>query len=221
MNNNLRKVIFTLFALSLLSLSVSAQLKVGVQAGMNASQIHGDGFATNGLKSGFQIGATVDYQLKNHWVLKSGLSFVQQSGSLRENGNTDGSYFFHQINPRINYLVVPLKVGYNIHVNDHINIIPSIGIYGAYGLSGSNSNIEQKELDATNKYPKIDYIKWNPYNSEHIKFKRADFGVTGGADMVLDKHVFISINYLYGLKDLEPTKKFKNTSLQLSVGYIF
>jgi hypothetical protein len=212
-----------LFVLCLtVSTGMSAQLKIGVLGGMNASQVHGDGFATNGLKSGFQIDAILGYHTKGHSMYISGLRFIQRGGALRENGSPLGSYIYHQINPRLNYLEIPLKYGYDIKINNHCNLIPTIGVFWAHGISSSSSKVDYKySFTGESKYPDIKYVSWNPYNNDYLKFNRNDFGLNAGLIMTMDKHVVISFEYEHGLKKLQSQLKTKDSSLMLSVGYLF
>ena len=56
-------------------LPLSAQVKVGVEGGMNLSHylVSGsDGYKAEqvgGMKPGFQLGVTVDYEIGKHWML--------------------------------------------------------------------------------------------------------------------------------------------------------
>ena len=64
-----------------LSLQVSAQVKIGVDAGMNLTHFKShysrEAQKVGGMGAGFQIGGTVDYEFKRHWMLMSGVSFMQ------------------------------------------------------------------------------------------------------------------------------------------------
>ena len=70
-------------------LPLSAQVKVGVEGGMNLSHylVSGsDGYKAEqvgGMKPGFQLGVTVDYEIGKHWMLMSGLSWLQNRSTMK------------------------------------------------------------------------------------------------------------------------------------------
>lgn len=63
--------------ITLCSLPVAAQVKLGIEAGANLSNYitdsHSNPSDSKNMKVGFQAGLTVDYEFQNHLMLMSGL----------------------------------------------------------------------------------------------------------------------------------------------------
>ena len=77
-----RITLFLLLALYL-SLQAFAQIRIGVDAGMNLTHFKSsDNYVQKigGMGTGFQIGGTLDYEFKKHWMLMSGVSFKPKAG---------------------------------------------------------------------------------------------------------------------------------------------
>ena len=82
------KMIVVVVLAAMCVLPLSAQVKVGVEGGMNLSHylVSGsDGYKAEqvgGMKPGFQLGVTVDYEIGKHWMLMSGLSWLQNRSTM-------------------------------------------------------------------------------------------------------------------------------------------
>ena len=62
------------------------QVKFGVEAGGNWSHYKNDKSKAEQVGSmggGFQLGGTVDYEFKHHWMLMSGLTWMQTRSSMK------------------------------------------------------------------------------------------------------------------------------------------
>lgn len=83
------KMIVVVVLAAMCVLPLSAQVKVGVEGGMNLSHylVSGsDGYKAEqvgGMKPGFQLGVTVDYEIGKHWMLMSGLSWLQNRSTMK------------------------------------------------------------------------------------------------------------------------------------------
>ena len=163
---------FTLFLLLALylSLQVSAQVRFGVDAGMNLTHFKSSSNykaqKVGGMGAGFQIGGTVDYEFKRHWMLMSGASFMQTQSKMEMSYNMLPRFPDAKI--KLNHIVIPLKVGYNIQISKKLSLIPSIGVYGSYNFSAGkcpldiNSTSDGKE--------NIKHVSWNPMKGYLTRF---------------------------------------------------
>lgn len=94
-------------------LPLSAQVKVGVEGGMNLSHylVSGsDGYKAEqvgGMKPGFQLGVTVDYEIGKHWMLMSGLSWLQNRSTMKMMDHM--VTYFPKTEIKMNNLILPLK----------------------------------------------------------------------------------------------------------------
>lgn len=223
----------------LVSLTASAQVKFGVEAGMNASQTLSGAYAeTNGRVSGFQVGATVDYQFSKHWALMSGLSFVQKGGELNQNlfvsGGNGTSFLlaappFDRISLKMNYIELPLKIGYSFRVSDNLILIPSIGVYGAYGFNAKSCALNALHVKGNRNFEYAP-TQWKPFDgysdpadsrSRLDKVSRWDLGGVVGVKAVISDHYTASFNYSQGIRKVQRELELRNSSFQLSVGYRF
>lgn len=229
-----------LFALALaivFVLPASAQVKLGIEGGLNSSQTPSSKKPeTNGRISGFQLGGTVDYKFRNNLIIMSGLSFVQKGGQLsQELFINAGSVIqlrattpFPSISTTLNYIELPLKVGHSYQLSKDLCLIPSIGAYGAYGFNAGNCSLDVFR-SSTEKGETI-HAKWKPFDgytdsqdkrATLDKFNKFDIGAVIGVKAVILEHYSASLNYSHGLKDAQKQLGLRNSNLQLSVGYIF
>ena len=100
----------------------------------------------------------------------SGLSFLQKGGELNREltvnaGRVDlyqAGPAFNHISFKMNYLELPLKLGYKFQLGDKLDLIPSIGIYGSYGFNAGNCS-----LDVYHSYENYGaYVpaQWKPFD---------------------------------------------------------
>ena len=110
------KMIVVVVLAAMCVLPLSAQVKVGVEGGMNLSHylVSGsDGYKAEqvgGMKPGFQLGVTVDYEIGKHWMLMSGLSWLQNRSTMKMMDHM--VTYFPKTEIKMNNLILPLKMGY-------------------------------------------------------------------------------------------------------------
>lgn len=229
---------FTLFLLLALylSLQVSAQVRFGVDAGMNLTHFKSSSNhkaqKVGGMGAGFQIGGTVDYEFKRHWMLMSGASFMQTQSKM------EMSYGmlprFPDAKIKLNHIVIPLKVGYNIQINKKLSLIPSIGVYGSYNFSAGKCPLEiHSPTDG-----KMIHEKWNPMEGYSAKFpignspgyysfvdldalRHWTYGGIAGLKAIISKHYTVSFQYNEAIKQIQGQCSIRDYGYQLSVGYMF
>ncbi len=217
------KLVFMFVMASLFVTTLSAQVRVGVDAGANASKFVGKGSspAVKGdWKLGYQIGVNASYEFQNHWMLLSGLSFIQRSGDLQL-GVYDATGNVGMIHPKvatkINYLQVPLKVGYNIHISNRFSLIPNAGLYAAYGWGAGACDLKTGSGSVS--------TTWKPLQGKPEyglePFRRWDWGGTAGVKAVVNQHYTIDLNYSLGILKAQTDYSLRNSTFQLSVGYLF
>ena len=67
---------------------------------------------------------------------------------------------FPKTDTKINNLILPLKIGYNFHITERFCLMPSIGLYAAYGFSAGNSSLEIVQPDGEGA--RTETHQWNP-----------------------------------------------------------
>lgn len=212
----------------LFALPAAAQVKLGVEAGANLSNYltsnHSLPAGSKDMKVGFQAGLTADYEFQNHLTLMSGLYFIRKGGNMKlgEDYGQKPFYRYPNVEAKMNYLQIPVKLGYSFHVNDHLSLIPYVGLYAAYGFSGGKSSIQVVDNG------KVTDGEWKPLDGYgHSSglmipgFRRWEVGAVAGVKAVLGKHYTISFDYNIGLNKAQKTYGLRNSTFQLSVGYRF
>ncbi|WP_417602468.1 porin family protein [Owenweeksia hongkongensis] len=217
------KNISKLFSLGLLlcASTVTFGQKINAAAGLNFSSIMQSADASAGImpdpkiKTGFHVGATVDYPLTDLISVDAGLLFssmgykVDQTVTVVDFKGTISTY----------YLTIPILAKANFEVAD-IQTFVGVGPYIGVGLFG-NSETETTSFFGTQKSD--DKIEWGNEKDED-QLKRLDFGLQAKAGVEFDK---ISVAFFYGLGLINIATEnsgngdltAKNTVFGLTVGY--
>lgn len=155
-----------LFCLYLISLNVSGQIhSIGVQGGMNLSNISHDFIKNSNYRKGISAGVNYEFQFSKHLLIGADLMYVQKGyhGDLiftDQDGVVIGSSLTKD---HYNYISLPLKAGYvignRIKVYAKIGISTSLVIKAKSIIPEFNSYWQQSgdyEVDYTGKAKKID-----------------------------------------------------------------
>lgn len=226
----MKKVITFILSVFALSFSVSAQhVRLGVETGANLSHFKSSGEyhaqKKGGMGAGFQIGGTVDYEFKHHWMLMSGVSFMQTKSNMKLADNT--IFHFPDTEIKLNHLMLPIKIGYNISICKGLRIAPFIGIYGSYNFNAGSSSL--KAGNKTNKWKPMNGYSYSLPNTDitydykaTIKpFSHWTYGAMVGVKAVVADHYTISFQYNEAIKEIQNQCNLRNYGYQLSVGYQF
>lgn len=123
-------------------------------------------------------------------------------------------YRYPDVEVKMNYLQIPVKLGYNFHINDKLSLIPNVGLYAAYGFNAGESDL-QMVGDG-----KLIHAGWKPLDGygntsdQAIRgFNHWDVGATAGIKAVIGKHYTISFDYNIGLN--KSTKYIRITKLYI------
>ena len=219
-----RITLFLLLALYL-SLQAFAQIRIGVDAGMNLTHFKSsDNYVQKigGMGTGFQIGGT----------LMSGVSFMQtQSRMEMEYGMLPR---FPDAKIKLNHIVIPLKVGYKFKISKTLSLIPSVGMYASYNFSAGDCPLDIKSPADGKKI----HEKWNPMKGYTDAFYISDlpyelyrinlnplrhwtYGGIAGLKAVIGRHYTLSFQYYEAIKRIQYQCSIRDYGYQLSVGYIF
>ena len=227
----MKKLLFVLSVL-LCACHASAQVKVGVEAGANLSRFVGSSSLPSEKKAkmGVQLGVNLDYEFMNHWLLMSGLTFIQTQGELKLGENYNGvqgdSYMnptafmkFPEVQTKVNYLQVPLRLGYQFCLNESLCVIPSVGGYVAYGFGAGKCDLKVKDGETG----KISSTQWRPLDGKEEQgleaFRSWDWGATAGVKAVWKQHYTFSFDYSIGAKKALADYGLRNSTYRVSLGY--
>lgn len=204
----------------LIGVSANAQDKpliFGVKAGMNLSNVSGDGAKGSDAKIGFNVGLTLDYALSQDLYLMTGLEFTMK-GAKDEGSISEGGVSFtgkETSNPM--YLQVPIHIGYKFAIADNTNLVLHVGPYIAYGIAGKYKLEGTGSVEGISGQikPEVDFF------SDNIA-KRFDFGLGLGVGVEFGKFG-VGLGYDLGLANISQNKdaKLRNMNAYLTVGYKF
>lgn len=210
----MKKGLLLLAAVAVALSAGAQQLQWGVHVGLNLAderaKADGGSVSTEShaqFQAGFSVAAPLTQNIPLY--LQTGLDFTGRGG---ESGGTADNLY---------YLQLPVTVSYHFDIGRIVSIRPEVGVYYALGLF---SNIREdgeavKDMNGDN----IDYFK--EYDGQRA-FKRSDFGLRFGADVVLGNHYSIGLGYDLGLlninKDMfDSGVKVRNGVFYIRAGYNF
>jgi hypothetical protein len=205
------KVLAITAALFLTTISVNAQLQLGVKGGLNLSTVSGlkdvrtlsgaAGYSTS-FATGFHFGVMLRYDLPVKFFVQPELLFSRQG--IREQASGEKAE-----TTCLNFLQLPVYAGYKIGIVPGVGIVLGAGPYLAHRITGINSVVYGKNED----------------------FKRFDAGLSAMCGVRIT-NLLVTVGYDFGLLDqmdtdaLSTTSVIKNVSVKnrnakASVGFFF
>lgn len=193
------KKIKLLVILSLACLSGAAQVRWGVEAGVNVSH----GFETSKTMTGFNVGATTSYDFNSRWMAEAALKIGSQpcgdkyiGGYANPSLQTKSDRTIHDTEYKPYYLTLPIRIGYRLQLTKDIDLLigagPTIGL-GLFG-KGTVRDIPQSETPT----PITTYKSNNLFNSNSevlFSASRFEYGANAKIAFELSRHYDIGINY--------------------------
>lgn len=165
-------------------------IKIGVKLGANLNKLDGQSFK-NGFKLGYLAGGFVDLKLAKSISLQPELLFSQTTSTVSSNiFNADQAKALN-----LHYMSIPIMVNYKLLPMLKLQVGPQFGI-----LLNNNESI---------------------LRTGEKSFKNGDFSAVVGAQVDIFKFN-AGLRYVIGLanlNDLPNQEKWKNQSIQLSIGY--
>lgn len=184
-------------------------------------------------KPGFQVGVLANCHFSKSLYLQSGLSLTTK-GTRHEGaevwiGSTNPPVTYYETTTRQTYLQVPLKVGYQLHLNAQSALFVYAGPYAAYGIGGKEI-IKSRTVSSSENIPheKITTDTFGDRTTATNGFTRWDYGLIFGLGTSYRK-LSLAVAYEPGLANIGENKDssasldrtYKNRNLSLTVGYNF
>lgn len=150
-----------------------------------------------------------------HAGLKAELGFMSSnSGPYLDAAllySTKGAKLTDNANLRVNYLELPVHIGYKIGLGEHFGLFAHVGPYVGYGLS------------ATAEFGDLSYKLFDEKTESPWMMKRFDAGVSAGVGVEMVKNFQVSLNYSKGLTNIAKTEQAKitNSNVSVSLAYMF
>lgn len=204
---------------------VNAQLRYGINAGLNHSTWKGDavgsienfvelsnGYITQQARNGIYAGGFLEMPLGGKISLQPGVYYSQKGYALK--GSLTGDKFnFLGVNARAelqsHYIDIPLVVKAEIAKGLHVYAGPQLSY-----LVKNNLRMDAVLLG-------FSLLKTNMDVTDN--FNRADIGITGGASYTFDNGFSVNAGYDHGLSRLDKNSNFKsyNRTFKVGVGFKF
>ncbi len=180
---------------------------------------------------GFQLGGTVEYTTSKSWVWMSGLSWSQTQSDMNLRMQR-----FPDTTIKLNSLSIPVKIGYTFRINDGLNVVPYVGIYGSYNFSAGKSTVGISYWEGNTVVNKQD--KWDPMDGFAYNFpgnnpdipeyavaiqacRHWTYGAVGGVKAVVRNRYVLNLSYQEEIKKIMSQGGLRRYGVQLSVGYLF
>ena len=204
---------------------VNAQLRYGINAGLNHSTWKGDavgsienlvdladGYITPQARNGFYAGGFVEMPLGGKISIQPGVYYSQKGYALK--GSIAGDKFdFLGVSARAelqsHYIDVPLVI--------KAEIAKGLQVYAGPQLSYLVKNNLRMDAGLLG----FSLLKTNMDVTEN--FNKADIGLVGGASYTFDNGFSINAGYDHGLSRLDKNGNFEsyNRTVKIGVGYRF
>lgn len=197
---------------------------LGAKAGLNISSAGGD-YSDAKSRVGYNFGIIADYNFSKSVFFRTGLDFTSKGakykyfwGNIESDGTgTQKNYY------RLNYLQLPLSIGYRMAATNNINLIIHAGGYLAYGVYAREKYTSHSWCGTPPVSPDVEMINKGFDDSGMHAF---DAGLLGGVGFEYKQYMLL-INYDLGLYNTmsglydggDPS--WKNRNWSFSLGYKF
>lgn len=190
--------------------TVNAQIRFGVKAGANASQLYTSG-ASIGLNAdqykfrfSYHFGGVMEYSFSDMFAIQPELMYMNQGANLK----SDNSFGMADGHVTLNSIQLPVNVKASFPLGKN-KLYVYAGPYVGYNIYGkARGKIDGNKQDAS-------------LFSKGSDMKRLDYGVGMGVGIEVNKFT-IGVGNQFGLCDInDATGKMKAGNITLSVGYFF
>jgi hypothetical protein len=193
----MRKLIIII--LSLFPILTIAQVRTGVRGGINLTNFvyrpayQGDTKGAGALLFRFNAGLQLEIPLndEDNWFLYTGPYYNGKGNRVRVKYRTP---HFDTIVTYLNYIELPLTVGYKIRSVSNSRITAGAGIYAAYGFKGRVEYHGSPERTKYNLHQKDSY------------YKRLDFGFSVSGIYEYKEKTGIRFDYSRSIPDISRNK---------------
>ncbi len=205
------KMKFSLIAAMLIMvMAASAQVNLGIKGGVNMSNFLADELNDKGIKIGFNVGLSADFDFSSNSALQTGLFLTTKGAKYSASfGSVSADYTVNPI-----YLQLPVHYAYKIDVTPGTRIVFHAGPYAAYGVAG-----KMKLKGSVGDYSGE---KDEKLFGDDKSLKPFDAGLGLGAGVELGS-IVLDLGWDMGLVNISNTSHgdIKNQNAYLSVGYKF
>jgi hypothetical protein len=218
-----RSVLLAALLASVVSTTVYSQdLRFGVKAGLNLSNMSITNVDNIKYKPGFVVGVTLDIPVASDIYVLTGLELSQKGFKLTNSQSVGTVKVEEKLTTSPLYLQLPVHIGYKIEIADGTYFVPQAGPYLAYGLGGKGHQKFSGEVAGFAAGTDNDYALFGSDGG----LKNLDLGIGVGFGLEID-HINLNIGYDIGLinvakiSESDNDSSAKNGNLFVTVGYKF
>lgn len=214
-----------LIIIALAPIFSQAQWNVGVEAGAGFSNLSGSRAESNAnSRAGLKIGVIGSYTARYGLYVESGLSYANRKGGILS--HFDNQYkTLESVDSKLQYLQLPVNLGYKIRLSKKWAIIPKAGMWVAVGVGG-HSIVTGTETSGTRYQVRVLPFNADRYTLSGVNyniggFSRLDWGMSVGADVRYNR-LAIRAACDFGLQDLNfDLGSPHSRTYNVSFGYFF
>ena len=195
------KKVFVVAIAAIMVLSVNAQIRIGVKAGLNLANINGKDAGSPKINPSYNVGGFAEFGVTDNFALEAGLALSSKGTKETEENIT------FTLSPL--YLEIPINANFKIDLGA-AKLLIFAGPYVGIGVGGQ----EKMEYESNNLSTDI------KYGNDQGQLKRIDMGLNFGAGVEFNK-IQIRAQYGLGLTNIISTTEVKNSVISISVGYMF
>ena len=202
----MRKVF--LIPLLLFSFGATAQTKIGLRVGMNFASIGFNDFKPEKrMLHRLNLGTTIEIALDENWSFNTGPYYAGKGviyGRSPSTGKIDS------LTVRLNYIELPLNIGYKFSVEKDNRLAITGGPYISYGFNGEIRTINTR-------YPPTTHL----HKKETDQYKRMELGFNFTTLYEINNHYGIRIDYSRSLSNIQRVEKEINSVIGFSAFWYF
>lgn len=200
--------------------AAQAQITIAPEAGLNlanASITTNSPFGDPGTSmiAGLKAGVVAEIPVIAGFFVQPGIFYSMKGAQYKQSSDIFGIPVQVKLKVNLNYLEVPLNLGYRYVAGNAGSLFVTAGPYLGYALSG---NIKTETSVMSGSTSTKDKIK---FGSDKDEMKRLDVGLNFSAGYQLPVGLYLRIQYGLGLANLynAGNTSYKNNVLAFSLGY--
>ncbi len=217
MKHLLFKIMVTLLIMVPVS-SFAQKWNFGIEAGYVNNTLAVEEYKST-ARNGFKFGANAEFTLSNHISFESGVAYIRKGATT--SGDNMRSQRISSIKfAEMNYLQIPLMIGYKVNLGSGFSIKPEVGGYFAVGLNGHSfiSGINNYNQPYEARVETFSHNYANNGVAPYRPSKRADGGLAFALN-VNYRHFTLKAEYDLGLATTTYYGNGKQRTFSISIGY--
>jgi len=210
-------LIFTTIVLFGITNMKAQDVNFGVKGGINFASVTGDDTDDLDGRTSFHVGVVAEISISDKFSVQPELLYSSQGATSEDSYTEDGINIMEEGTVKLDYINLPIMAKFYVGEGISLEAGPQIGFL-------MNSEIEMK-LTASGAGVS-ESISLTEDLKDHIK--GIDFGLNLGVGYKMENGLNFGARYNLGLSDanddpefFESDSSFKNSVIQVSVGYFF